>query len=168
MLYYNLCEFLSFTFIMNNRILIPLFASTVIFGCQDSKDLSSQNNDFQDKSSIESKKIVPQWVGNYQGTTPCMGCSSRCEDCPGMAVDLKLNEDMTYVLQRESLSGHNEVETLQGKTIFKDEKQSQIELMNVKTRNKLYVDLNQQFLEILEDKSSEHYMDQEDFILGKV
>jgi hypothetical protein len=112
--------------------------------------------------------MVAQWVGQYEGTTPCMGCSSRCEDCPGMAVDLELKDDMTYVLQRESLSGHNEIETIKGSFVFKDKAQTRLELINAKTRNQIFVDLEQQLLEILDDKSLDHYKTQEDFILEKV
>ena len=61
-----------------------------------------------------------QWVGHYQGTTPCMGCMSRCGECPGMAVDLVLYPNMTYELKRESLSTESEIETL--KKQIQDEK----------------------------------------------
>ena len=148
---------------MKNRILIPLFASSVLLGCQESNQTNTQVSEVNDK--LVEKKIIPQWVGHYQGTTPCMGCFSRCEDCPGMAVDVELKDDMTYVLKRESLSGHNEIETLQGKIVFKDSAQTKLELLNVQTRNQLFVDLENKMLEIRVDKTAEPYQAQNDFLL---
>lgn len=151
---------------MKNRILIPLFASSVLLGCQESNQPNTQVSEVNDK--LVEKKIIPQWVGYYQGTTPCMGCFSRCEDCPGMAVDVELKDDMTYVLKRESLSGHNEIETLQGKIVFKDSAQTKLELLNVQTRNQLFVDLENKMLEIRVDKTAEPYQAQNDFLLDSV
>ena len=148
---------------MKNRILIPLFASSVLLGCQESNQTNTQVSEVNDK--LVEKKIIPQWVGYYQGTTPCMGCFSRCEDCPGMAVDVELKDDMTYVRKRESLSGHNEIETLQGKIVFKDSAQTKLELLNVQTRNQLFVDLENKMLEIRVDKTAEPYQAQNDFLL---
>ncbi|MCK7609628.1 copper resistance protein NlpE N-terminal domain-containing protein [Acinetobacter portensis] len=151
---------------MKNRILIPLFASSVLLGCQESNQPNTQVSEVNDK--LVEKKIIPQWVGYYQGTTPCMGCFSRCEDCPGMAVDVELKDDMTYVLKRESLSGHNEIETLQGKIVFKDSAQTKLELLNVQTRNQLFVDLENKMLEIRVDKTAEPYQAQNDFLLEQI
>lgn len=151
---------------MKNRILIPLFASSVLLGCQESNQTNAQVSEVNDK--LVEKKIIPQWVGQYKGTTPCMGCFSRCEDCPGMAVDVELKDDMTYVLKRESLSGHNEIETLQGKIVFKDSAQTKLELLNVQTRNQLFVDLENKMLEIRVDKTAEPYQAQNDFLLDSV
>ena len=151
---------------MKNRILIPLFASSVLLGCQESNQPNTQVSEVNDK--LVEKKIIPQWVGYYQGTTPCMGCFSRCEDCPGIAVDVELKDDMTYVLKRESLSGHNEIETLQGKIVFKDSAQTKLELLNVQTRNQLFVDLENKMLEIRVDKTAEPYQAQNDFLLEQI
>ena len=97
-----------------------------------------------------------------------MGCFSRCEDCPGMAVDVELKDDMTYVLKRESLSGHNEIDTLQGKIVFKDSAQTKLELLNVQIRNQLFVDLENKMLEIRVDKTAEPYQAQNDFLLEQI
>ncbi|MFC6167201.1 copper resistance protein NlpE N-terminal domain-containing protein [Acinetobacter terrestris] len=151
---------------MKKPLLIPLIASSVLLGCQDSKQTSSESNQQVDQVS-EQKVTVAKWVGKYQGTTSCMGCISRCEECPGMAVDLVLDQDKTYTLKRESLSGHNEIETIQGHFRFSNPDQSKIELMQVKTRNLIYVDLDQQLLEILEDQTGHIYNSEDDFILEK-
>ena len=151
---------------MKKPLLIPLIASSVLLGCQDSTPTSSKNSQQVDQVS-EQKVTVAKWVGKYQGTMPCMGCISRCEECPGMAVDLVLNQDKTYILKRESLSGHNEIETIKGNFRFSNSEQTQLELMQVKTRNLIYVDLDQQLLEILEDQTGNMYVSEDDFMLEK-
>jgi len=143
---------------MKKVLVIPLVASSTLFGCQDTNQSAA-------KTVIKVKAQVPAWVGSYQGTTPCMGCFSRCEDCPGMAVALSLNEDQIFTLQRESLSGHHQLETLHGKIRFQDDAQKKIELLNVDTRNLVYVDLKKQVLEIREDQTGKRYQMQSDFIL---
>lgn len=147
---------------MKKVILIPLVATSALLGCQDSEKTQSQ-----DKSAITVETQQAVWVGNFKGTTPCMGCLSRCEDCPGMAVALELHEDQTYTLTRESLSGHNDVEVLQGVIRFKDEAKQQLELLNVQSRNLLYVDLDKQQLEIRVDQTAKRYQMQSDFVLNK-
>lgn len=151
---------------MKKPVLIPLFATSVLLGCHDS-DSKKSVTAITDQDVIVVKKNIAPWVGNYQGATPCIGCFSRCDDCPGMAVDLELKEDMSYVLQRESLSRQSEIERLEGKMIFKNDQQTQLELLNVTTRNLLFVDLENQILEIREDKTAKKYAVQSDFLLAK-
>lgn len=146
---------------MKKPILIPLFATSVVVlgGCQDTSSPQQQS------VAMEQKVQQAQWVGTYQGTTPCLGCISRCPDCPGMAVDLTLNQDMSYTLVRESLSGHNAVETLTGMMRFRDADQTELELLNVKTRNLLIVDTAHKVLEIREDVTGNGYAASDDFLL---
>jgi hypothetical protein len=150
---------------MKNRVLIPLFASTVLLGCQESNQTKTQVNELKD--GLTEQKVIPKWVGNYQGTTPCMTCSSRCDGCAGMAVDIELKDDMTYVLRREGLNedDHGGIETLTGKILFKNPEQTQLELLNVKNRNLLLVDLDNQQLEIRVDQTAEPYQAKNDFTL---
>ena len=145
---------------MKKVLVIPLVASSALFGCQEPNQPAAH-------TVIEAKAQIPAWVGSYQGTTPCMGCLSRCEDCPGMAVALELHENMTYSLKRESLSGHNEIETLTGSLRFNAQDQHKVELVNVTTRNLLYVDLEDRVLEIREDLTGKKYQMQSDFVLVK-
>ncbi len=147
---------------MKKVVLIPLVATSAMLGCQDSTQTKAKEIE-----AITAEKQQAAWVGDFKGTTPCMGCISRCEDCPGMAVAIELHEDQTYTLTRESLSGHNEVEVLKGVIRFKDESKQQLELMNVQTRNLLYVDLDQQLLEIREDQTAKRYQMQSDFLLKR-
>ncbi|CAB1213158.1 copper resistance protein NlpE N-terminal domain-containing protein [Acinetobacter bouvetii] len=148
---------------MKKVMLIPLMTSTALLGCQD-----TNQSDNQGQTSIESQKQVAAWAGKYEGTTPCMGCLSRCEDCPGMAVALELHEDKTYTLTRESLSGHNEVETLRGQLRFDAKDESKVELVHVAKRNLLYVDLEEKVLEIRADQTGKRYQMQSDFVLEKL
>jgi len=147
---------------MKKVVLIPLVATSAMLGCQDSTPTKAKEIE-----AITAEKQQAAWVGDFKGTTPCMGCLSRCEDCPGMAVALELHEDQTYTLTRESLSGNKEEEGLKGVIRFKDESKQQLELMNVQTRNLLYVDLDQQLLEIREDQTAKRYQMQSDFLLNK-
>lgn len=151
---------------MKKPLLIPLIASSVLLGCQDSTQSNSENNKQVDQVS-EQKVRVEKWVGEYQGTTPCMGCISRCEECPGMAVDLVLNQDRTYTLKRESLSGNDKREIYTGHFRFSNPDQTKLELVQVKTRNLIYVNIDQQLLEILEDQTGYIYNVEDDFILEK-
>ncbi|WP_291373619.1 copper resistance protein NlpE N-terminal domain-containing protein [Acinetobacter sp. UBA6720] len=149
---------------MKAPILIPLMATGLLLGCSE----ANQTQHDQSKLQVaEQKQIIPAWVGGYYGTTPCMGCLSRCEDCLGMAVALELHENMTYTIKRESLSGHNEIETLTGPLRFNAQDQHKVELVNVTKRNLLYVDLEDRVLEIREDVTSKKYQMQSDFILVK-
>ena len=145
---------------MKKVVLIPLMATGILMGCQE-----TQQNQQQAASSVEMQKL--SWVGHYQGTTPCMGCLSRCEDCPGMAVKLALHENMTYILERESLSGHNTVEVLQGQLKFSDDAQTQLELVDVQSRNLMVVDVLKKQLEIRQDETAQKHQMQSDFILAK-
>ncbi|MGA8883078.1 MAG: copper resistance protein NlpE N-terminal domain-containing protein [Acinetobacter sp.] len=149
---------------MKKAIFIPLAAAAAALGCQDADQGAPQAAQLQGKAAVQ-KQAVPAWAGKYQGTTPCMGCISRCEECPGMAVDLALHQDMSYELRRESLSGHNDVQVLKGRMLFKDQAQTQLQLLNVKTRNLIYVDLAHQLLEIREDQTAKPYAAQDDFLL---
>ena len=151
---------------MQKSIFIPLIAVTAMVGCGDHQ-AQSEFSSAAKNQTIEKKVIVPEWVGKYQGTTPCMGCFSRCDECPGMSVELTLKADQTFVLSRLSLSGHNEIETLKGKIKFTENDQSKLELENVTTRNLLFVDLKNNLLEILEDKTSNAYVAFDDFSLEK-
>ena len=126
---------------MKKVILIPLMASSALMACQQSNETTSQ-------TAIEVQQQTPKWVGQYAGSTPCMGCLSRCEDCPGMAVALTLYPNQSFELLRESLSGHNAVERVTGTIRFRDDSGQQIELLNVSTRNLIFVNLKDQLLEI--------------------
>jgi len=151
---------------MKKPLLIPLIASSVLLGCQDSTQSNSENNKQVDQV-FEQKVRVEKWVGEYQGTTPCMGCISRCEECPGMAVNLVLNQDRTYTLKRESLSGNDKREIYTGHFRFSNPDQTKLELVQVKTRNLIYVNVDQKLLEILEDQTGYIYNAEDDFILEK-
>lgn len=153
---------------MQKSILIPLVALSALIGCDDQNLLpSAQNSPHLKTVDIEKKVVTPEWVGKYQGVTPCMGCASRCEECPGMAVDLELKSDQTYVLSRISLSGHNEVESIKGSFQFKSPDSKMIELAGLSKRNLILVDLEHQLLEIREDLTANGFVEYEDFSLNR-
>lgn len=153
---------------MQKSIFISLVVVSVLAGCRDQDSVGSEKNTAKNQISPIQKEIIPEWVGKYQGTTPCMGCFSRCDECPGMSVDLTLKADQTFVLNRISLSGHNEIETIKGQMRFSNPEKTQIELENVTTRNLLFVDLESKLLEILEDQTANAYIAVEDFSLNKM
>lgn len=145
---------------MKNLIVIPLVVTAALVGCQPQAEEKTQ-------AAVEREMQQPLWAGHYEGTTPCMGCLSRCNDCPGMAVALTLNEDHSFILARESLNGHNDMQKLTGLIKFHNAEKTQLELLTVGTRNLLFVDLKKQQLEIRQDVSAKKHQMQSDFILAK-
>lgn len=121
----------------------------------------------QQKVTVDGNSATPLWAGQYSGTTPCMGCFGRCDDCPGMSVDLQLNANETFVLNRVSMSGHNDVENIQGKFEFINPDKSLIKLSGLEKRNLIMVDLENKLLEIRIDDSAEAYAEYEDFSLER-
>ena len=154
-----------YVFVMKKPILIPLISCSVLLGCHDSAP--SERTHTQLNTVLEQTVMPAKWVGIYQGNTPCMTCISHCEDCSGMAVDLVLNADQSYHLRRERLNEQHEIEELTGHFRFKNNDQTQSELVQVKTRNLIYIELEQQILEILEDKTGHIYEDEDAFLLQK-
>lgn len=153
--------------LMKKPVLIPLIASSVLVGCHDSTQPNSENKTQKETVAVQ-KVTVAKWVGEYQGTTPCLSCSSRCEECLGMAVDLVLNSNNTYTLKRESLSGNDKKHVIYtGQFQWRNRDQSKLELMQVNARHLIYVDLDQQQLEILQDQTENIYASEDDFILIK-
>ena len=57
------------------------------------------------------------------------------------------------------------MEVLKGQFKFKDTDDTQLELLNVKTRNMIFVDLENQLLEIRMDQTAQPYAVQDDFLL---
>lgn len=151
---------------MKNPILLPLISCSVLLGCHDSTP-PDHTPHTQIDTTLQQNIIPAAWVGTYQGNTPCMTCISHCEACPGMAVELILHADQSYQLKRQRLTGQDQLEEWTGHFRFKNNQQTQIELIQVKARNLIYLDMVQQVLEILEDKSGNLYEDQEAFLLEK-
>lgn len=149
---------------MRRSTVIPfvLISSIHMASC----DQSTQSNQLLKQNDSIKNQVTPQYIGLYQGTTPCMGCFSRCDDCPGMAVDLQLNADQTYVLSRLSLSGHNQAEEIKCQFKFINTEKSLIQLNGVPTRNIILVDLVNKMLEIRIDGTGEEYENFDDFSLN--
>ena len=148
---------------MSKTLFIPLFATAaVLVGCQPTETTQTADQ------VMEQRVAQALWVGEFEGTTPCLGCLSRCEDCPGMKVSLRLNEDNSYVLHRESLSEHNALETLSGTYLLTEDDEVKIQLIDIQQRNLMVFDPKKMLLEIREDSTGKSYQMQSDFILPKV
>lgn len=151
---------------MNKSILIPLVSLssltvTGLVGCERASETVKQTE------AVQVKHIVPAWVGSYSGHTPCMSCSALCEDCEGMAVKLTLNADMTYTLDRQSMSGNDVSEILTGRMLFKDEDKTELELVGVAKRNLLLVNSAKHEVEIRMDQTANPYATSDEFLLSQ-
>lgn len=151
---------------MNKSILIPLVSLssltvTGLVGCERASETVKQTE------AVQVKHIVPAWVGSYSGHTPCMSCSALCEDCEGMAVKLTLNADMTYTLDRQSMSGNDVSEILTGRMLFKDEDKTELELVGVAKRNLLLVNSAKYEVEIRMDQTANPYATSDEFLLSQ-
>ncbi|NWK73672.1 copper resistance protein NlpE N-terminal domain-containing protein [Acinetobacter sp. SwsAc6] len=151
---------------MNKSILIPLVSLssltvTGLVGCERASETVKQTE------AVQVKHIVPAWVGSYSGHTPCMSCSALCEDCEGMAVKLTLNADMTYTLDRQSMSGNDVSEILTGRMLFKDEDKTELELVGVAKRNLLLVNSAKHEVEIRMDQTANPYAISDEFLLSQ-
>lgn len=150
---------------MQKSIFIPLVAVSAILGCSDqSKNISESDSA---SSAMSQQVIVPEWVGKYQGNTPCLSCSAYCEDCEGMHVALLLKADHAYELTRISASGNDQNQVITGVFKFNSPEQRQIELMGVSARNLIFVDLERHILEIRQDQTADAYPAQNAFSLAK-
>ncbi|RFS29840.1 hypothetical protein D9K79_04015 [Acinetobacter cumulans] len=152
---------------MNKSILIPLVSLssltvTGLVGCERASETTVKQTE-----AVQVKHIVPAWVGSYSGHTPCMSCSALCEDCEGMAVKLTLNADMTYTLDRQSMSGNDQPALLHGAMKFHNPEKTKLELVNVESRNLLYVNLANKQLEILKNDTAQPYDAQDNFLLER-
>ena len=152
---------------MNKSILIPLVSLssltvTGLVGCERASETTVKQTE-----AVQVKHIVPAWVGSYSGHTPCMSCSALCEDCEGMAVKLTLNADMTYTLDRQSMSGNDVSEILTGRMLFKDEDKTELELVGVAKRNLLLVNSAKYEVEIRMDQTANPYATSDEFLLSQ-
>ena len=151
---------------MNKSILIPLVSLssltvTGLVGCERASETVKQTE------AVQVKHIVPAWVGSYSGHTPCMSCSALCEDCEGMAVKLTLNAEMTYPLDRQSMSGNDVSEIFTGRMLFKDEDKTELELVGVAKRNLLLVNSAKHEVEIRMDQTANPYATSDEFLLSQ-
>lgn len=150
---------------MQKSLLIPLIAISAL--SLQACDTVSSNLSVAENAEQAEPAVIPLWAGKYQGTTPCMACFSRCDECPGMSVDLLLKPDQSFVLNRISLSGHNDIETLKGRFQFRGSDSKIIELTGVNKRNLVLVDLENKLLEIREDLTAHGFIEFEDFSLQR-
>lgn len=149
---------------MKNTLLCSFVFASFCLGCSQSEpDPKSR------EASTKSIKVIDpelqKWVGQYKGILPCAACTSFCEGCEGMTVDLDVEENQTFKLVRTSNSGHNKPEIHEGKFIFVDNGKIKIQLDGVSERNTVL--WQQGSVEVLDAKTGLPYEAYLDFELTK-
>lgn len=150
---------------MKNTLLSSFIFASLCLGCSQS-ETDPKSGEASSKSIKAIDPELQKWVGQYKGILPCAACTSFCEGCEGMTVDLDIKEDKTFKLVRSSNSGHNKPEIFQGKFVFANNRKIKIQLQNVKERNQLI--LGDDYVEILETKTGLPYQSFENFQLDKL
>ena len=149
---------------MKNTLLSSFVFASLCLGCS-----QSEPDPKSGEASTKSIKVIDpelqKWVGQYKGILPCAACTSFCEGCEGMTVDLDVKVDKTFKLVRTSNSGHNKPEIYQGKFVFADNGKLKIQLDGVSERNKIL--WQQGSVEVLDTKTGLPYKDYSDFELMK-
>lgn len=88
------------------KSVITLAAAVIILSSCSAKKKKNPTNDFEDHHTPE---IALDWQGRYYGLLPCA-------DCDGIATQLNLNNDLTYVLTKVwKKNGTALSDTLEGK-----------------------------------------------------
>lgn len=149
---------------MKNTLLSSFVFASLCLGCS-----QSEPDPKSGETSTKSIKVIDpelqKWVGQYKGILPCAACTSFCEGCEGMTVDLDVKVDKTFKLVRTSNSGHNKPEIYQGKFVFADNGKLKIQLDGVSERNKIL--WQQGSVEVLDTKTGLSYEAYLDFELVK-
>jgi len=149
---------------MKNTLLSSFVFASLCLGCS-----QSEPDPKSGEASTKSIKVIDpelqKWVGQYKGILPCAACTSFCEGCEGMTVDLDVKVDKTFKLVRTSNSGHNKPEIYQGKFVFADNGKLKIQLDGVSERNKIL--WQQGSVEVLDTKTGLSYEAYLDFELVK-
>jgi len=97
---------------MNKTLLALVLAGLVIVGCgnQATSKVSPQDQVEQNLSAdtAHNARNSLDWNGTYQGTLPCA-------DCEGIAIELQIKLDGSFVLTENYLGKENSQFTYQGK-----------------------------------------------------
>lgn len=104
---------------MKKMILPVLFTGLLAVSCSKKEEVK-QETKVTEVQTTTTTDTTSNLSGNYEGTIPCA-------DCPGIETKLTLNQDETFVLERNYLESKNgkssekgtyEVEEVQGKGKF--------------------------------------------------
>jgi hypothetical protein len=149
---------------MKNTLLCSFVFASLCFGCS-----QSEPDPKSGEASTKAIKVIDpelqKWVGQYKGILPCAACTSFCEGCEGMTVDLDVKENQTFKLVRTSNSGHNKPEVYEGRFVFTDNGKLKIQLNGISERNTVL--WQQGSVEVLDTKTGLPYKDYSDFELMK-
>ncbi|MBO7705865.1 MAG: copper resistance protein NlpE N-terminal domain-containing protein, partial [Acinetobacter sp.] len=119
---------------MKNTLLCSFVVARLCLGCSQSEPDPNSG-----EASTKAIKVIDpelqKWVGQYKGILPCAACTSFCEGCEGMTVDLDVKENQTFKLVRTSNSGHNKPEVYEGRFVFTDNGKLKIQLNGISERN---------------------------------
>ncbi|ALV73895.1 MULTISPECIES: copper resistance protein NlpE N-terminal domain-containing protein [Acinetobacter] len=149
---------------MKNTLLCSFVFASLCLGCS-----QSEPDPKSGEASTKAIKVIDpelqKWVGQYKGILPCAACTSFCEGCEGMTVDLDVKENQTFKLVRTSNSGHNKPEVYEGRFVFTDNGKLKIQLNGISERNTVL--WQQGSVEVLDTKTGLPYKDYSDFELMK-
>lgn len=76
------------------RLAFSFLALALVWGCADKNNSANNNN--SEVPDMHTSEIALDWLGTYSGILPCA-------DCPGIATDLVLKPDNSYLLISEYL-----------------------------------------------------------------
>lgn len=149
---------------MKNTLLCSFVFASLCLGCS-----QSEPDPKSGEASTKAIKVIDpelqKLVGQYKGILPCAACTSFCEGCEGMTVDLDVKENQTFKLVRTSNSGHNKPEVYEGRFVFTDNGKLKIQLNGISERNTVL--WQQGSVEVLDTKTGLPYKDYSDFELMK-
>ncbi|WP_171264455.1 copper resistance protein NlpE N-terminal domain-containing protein [Acinetobacter sp. ANC 4204] len=149
---------------MKNTLLCSFVFASLCLGCSQS-DPDPKSGEASTKAIKVIDPELQKWVGQYKGILPCAACTSFCERCEGMTVDLYLKENQTFKLVRASNSGHNKPEVHEGQFVFTDNGKLKIQLNGVSERNTVL--WQQDSVEVLDTKTGLSYEAYLDFELTR-
>ena len=81
---------------MKKVLLFGALALTVAFASCNNKQTKTEATVNDSVAVAVTDTVAPSYLGEYEGTIPCA-------DCPGIKVNLKLDDDTTYNLKEEYL-----------------------------------------------------------------
>ncbi|SPL69718.1 copper resistance protein NlpE N-terminal domain-containing protein [Acinetobacter stercoris] len=149
---------------MKKTLLTSFILASVSFGCSEAHD-GQKNAKDNVKIKVVTDPALSEWVGHYSGITPCANCITRCEGCEGLGIDLKINADQTYVLERSDNNNTSKPEVFAGRFHFVDPDKTRIELIGVTDRNKLGID--EGMVEFIDTQTQQYFDSYTEFELDK-
>ena len=85
---------------MKNTLLCSFVFASLCLGCSQS-ELDPKSGEASTKSIKVIDPELQKWVGQYKGILSCAACTSFCEGCEGMTVDLDVKEKIQLTFRAE-------------------------------------------------------------------